>query len=447
MKQLKIFKDLRSFLLLWGSQTVSELGTAMTDYAIIVWVYGQEGTASSVTTLTLCAFLPTILFRFAAGTLADRWNKKRIMLLSDLAAACGTAAVFALYSFHALRIWHLYLVNVVLSFMNAFQVPASFVATSMLVPKEHYTRVGGLQGFSGAAISILAPALGSLLLAFGGMKLVLACDLASFAVAFLVLLLLIRIPETNRDRAPTGEPFLKSCADGIRWLKSHRGLFRLTLFMAAVNFFAKLGNDGMLAPFVLGRTGNSQQVLGLAQSSVAVGCLAGSLLVTFMRPARNKVRVIFLGCAAVFSGNIVQSLTVRPWLWCAAAFASYLMAVVMNASLTAVMREQVPIRLQGRVFSARDTLQNGSIPLGLFLGGVLADRFFEPFMAADSPVRNALSPFFGSGSGAGIAVIFFLVGITGVMISLIRLTKPVYRELNTVGTENEPEGGNIRNDA
>ena len=72
--------------------------------------------------------------------LADRWNKKRIMLLADLAAACGTITVLVLYSFAALRIWHLYVINVLLSFMNAFQNPASFVATSLLVPSKHYTR-------------------------------------------------------------------------------------------------------------------------------------------------------------------------------------------------------------------------------------------------------------------------------------------------------------------
>ena len=429
MKQSHTIKSLRSFLLLWGSQTVSELGTAMTDYAIIIWVYGQQGTASSVTLLTLCAFMPTILFRFIGGTLADRWNKKRIMLLSDLAAACGTAAVFALFSFSALRIWHLYVINVLLSLMNAFQVPASFVATSLLVPKEHYARVSGLQGLSGSAIAILAPALGSVLLTFGGMRVVLICDLASFALAFLVLLFFIRIPEPERKRETKEEPFLQSCRSGLRWLREHQALLRLTLFLTAINFFAKLGNDGMLSPFVLGRTGNNQQILGMVESAVALGLLAGSLLMTILKPIQNKTNVIFVACAVVFSGNIVQSLTARPWLWCAAGFGSYLTAVVMNVNLTAVVREQVPIEMQGRVFSAKDTLQNCSIPLGLFLGGVLADHVFEPFMAADSALQNILSRFFGTGAGAGIAVIFFLVGCVGMVISLTRLRKPVYKEL------------------
>ncbi|MDE7429086.1 MAG: MFS transporter, partial [Lachnospiraceae bacterium] len=154
MKKLYFINELRSFLLLWSSQTVSELGTAMTSYALIIWIYSQKGTASSITLLTICSFLPTILFRFIAGTLADRWNKKCIMLMTDLAAACGTLTVLALYSISALRIWHLYVINVLLSFMNAFQTPASFVATSLLVPKKHYTRVSGQQSLSGSVVSI-----------------------------------------------------------------------------------------------------------------------------------------------------------------------------------------------------------------------------------------------------------------------------------------------------
>ena len=429
MKRKNTFSALRGFLLLWGSQTVSELGTAMTDYALVIWVYGQKGTASSVTLLTICAFLPTILFRFIAGTLVDRWDKKRVMLVSDAVAALGTALVWALYATNALRIGHLYLITALLSLMNAFQVPASFVATSLLVPREHYARAGGLQGFSGAAIAILAPALGSALLAFGGMRVVLMIDLASFFVAFLVLSLGIRIPRIEPE-GEKDEPLMKSCLGGLRYLREHRALLRITLFLAIVNFLAKLSNDGMISPFVLGRTGNDPRALGMVQSAVALGLLAGSLLVTVAKPAKHKTRVIFVTCAIVFSGNIVQSLSVRPAVWCAAAFAAYMMAAVMNANLATLLREKVPPGIQGRVFSAKDTLQNGTIPLGLFLGGVLADRVFEPLMASDSPVQRALSRLFGSGSGAGIAVMFFAVGVLGVILCLTRLPGKLYRQLD-----------------
>ena len=128
--------SLRGFLLLWASQSISAMGTAMSSYALTVWIYGQNGTASAVSLLTLCSFMPTILFRFVAGAVADRWNKKHIMLTADLFAACGTAGILLLYSAGDLTIFRLYLITFVLSLMNAFQVPAASVATSLLIPKD-----------------------------------------------------------------------------------------------------------------------------------------------------------------------------------------------------------------------------------------------------------------------------------------------------------------------
>ena len=429
-------RQLYSFLLLWGSQTVSQLGTAMTDYAVIIWVYSRKGTASSVTLLTVCTFLPTIFFRFLAGSAVDRWNKKRVMLIADVLAACGTLTVFVLHSAEVLQIWHLYVINFLLSLMNAFQEPASFVAVSLLVPKEHYARAGGLQGFGGAAVSILAPALGALLLASGGLETVLIVDLATFAFAFLVLLFLIRIPEPERPQTKE-ELFSRTCLAGIRYLREHTAILRITLFLAVINFLAKLGNDGMLSPFILGRTGNNQAILGAVESFTALGILAGSLLAA-AKPVKKRIPLIFVTTGLIFAGNIVQSLTSRPWLWCAAAFGSYLMAAVMNVNMDTLMREKVPVDMQGRVFSAKGTLQNFTIPPALLLGGLLADRVFEPFMLADSPLQRILSGFFGTGKGAGIGLMFFLVGIAGMLISFTRLRKPVYRELDREETDPSP---------
>lgn len=422
MNSKSIFSELKNFLFLWASQTVSSLGTAMTEYALVVWVYGQQGTASSVTILTLCTFLPTILFRFIAGTLTDRWNKKSIMLACDAFAACGTLMILVLHSLARLRIWHLYVINVLLSFMNAFQAPAAHVATSLLVPQKHYARTGGLQAFAGSAVSILAPALGSAFLAFGGLRLVLAFDLFSFAIAFSVLFFLIRVPEPERNENEASKPFWQECTFGLLFLKEHKPLLKLILFMAVINFLAKIGGDGQMAAFVLARTNGSHQALGLVQAAVSLGIMAGSLLMTWLKPAPNRFAAVYLTCGLIFLfGDVVQSLSASVAIWASAAFVSYLTAAVMNVHLTVLMREHVPIGMQGRVFSARDTLQNGMIPLGLLLGGLLTDHLFDPFMRVSSPAQKWLSQWFGTGSGSGIALLFFTAGIAGAALSLVML--------------------------
>ncbi|MBE5778117.1 MAG: MFS transporter [Clostridiales bacterium] len=421
-----IFSSLRSFLALWGSQSVSSMGTAMTEYALIVWSYGQRGSASSVTLLTLSSFLPTILFRFLAGAIADRWDKKRIMLLADFVAACGTVVIFALHSASMLQIWHLYVINFLLSLMNSFQVPAAYVATSLLVPKEHYTRTGGLQSISGAIVSILSPALGGLVLARGGLAAVLVIDLCTFAVALLTLVFL-PIPKPPAAPEKVNESFWQNCLSGIKYLRQHRHLMKLTMFIAAVNLLAKLGPDGLMPAFILSRTNGSETTLGLVQAFVAIGIMAGGMILALSKAETSSIRAVFLACVCIFLTGMGLSLSRSAVGWCLFAFLQYLCAAVMNIHWGTIMRTEVPLALQGRVFSARDTLQNITIPAGLYLGGVLADAIFEPLMNETTAIGRALLPLLGGAGGAGIAFQFLLVSGIGFVLSLVCLSNPGFQ--------------------
>jgi len=425
-----LFTGLRDFLILWGSQAVSTLGTAMTNFALIIWVYEQKGTASSIALLSVFSFLPSILFCFIAGTIADRWDKKRIMLTADLLAAVGTVTVLILHANSVLQIWHLYIINFLLSFMNAFQNPASYVATSLLVPKEQYVRVSGLYAFSGSIVTILAPAIASTVLAYGGLRNVLVIDLGTFAIAFLTLLFFIKIPAIKRDKEEK-EPIIKSCMAGINFLREHTTLLRIILFFAFVNFIAKMGGYGMMPAMILSRSGGDQYALGIVEAAVGIGTLVGSIMVTFVKPAKSRVRTIFIACGVSFLlGDIGQALTHSLPFWVAAAFTSNVPMAFLNANLSAVMRTNVPIDIQGRVFSARDTIQYSTIPIGLFLGGALADHVFEPLMSATSPVQSILSSLVGIGKGSGIALMFLIVGIIGTITSFMCLKNPIYKELD-----------------
>lgn len=416
--------SLRSFLCLWASQSISAMGTAMTDYALVVWIYGQNGTATSVSLLTLCSFMPTILFRFIAGAVADRWNKKRIMLAADLVAAIGTLCILLLHSCETLTIPLLYLITFALSLMNAFQVPAAYVATSLLIPKEQYARAGGLQAVSGAVQSILSPALGAVVLAWGGLSAVLYVDLFTFAIAFLTLLFL-RIPQPERMVQEEKETLLHSCLTGLRYLTEHRYMLRLILFIAVVNLLAKLGPDGQLAAFVLSRTGNQQTALGAVQMCVSLGVIAGGLLMSVAKPAKDNGRAVVAMCCYIFLTGIGLAMSRDVAGWCLFAFVQYACAAIMNVHWNTVMRTRVPEHLLGRVYSTRDTIQNSTIPLGLFLGGWLVDRVFEPLTANGTRLKQILQPVFGNGQGMGIALLFLLVSVIGLVLSVACLAKRI----------------------
>ena len=377
--------------------------------------------------MTLCSFLPTILLRFIAGAVAGRCDKKQVKLLADFVAACGTMTILLMHSASALKITHLDVINFLMSCMNAFQVPAAYVATSLLVPEEYYSRADGLQAAGNAAVSILSPALGGMLLLWNGMQAVLLIDLATFAIAFAALLF-IRIPRIEQSAKAAGESLFQNCLTGFRFLNAHRRILRLILFIAAVNFLPKLGADGLMSVFILSRTNGNQTALGMVQSAVAMGILAGGMLAAAAKQKADSVKTVFVMCSLIFSVGLVMAVSRSVAGWSATAVLQYLFAAVMNVHWNTVMRSAVPIQMQGRVFSTRDTLQNCTIPLGIYLGGILADHIFEPLMTNDSAVRQALSVVFGAGNGAGIAVQFFLTSASGLMLSIVCMYRKQFRD-------------------
>jgi MFS family permease len=431
MKAIHKFAGMRKFLILWAGQSVSSLGSAMTNFALILWAYGKQGTASSITSLSFFTYLPSILFCFVAGTLADKWDKKRIMLVSDLVAAMGTLTVFILYGSGQLQIWHLYIINFLISCMNAFQCPASYVALSLLVPKEQYIRASGLQVFSNSLVTVVTPALAAAVLSIGGLKTVLTIDLATFASAFLSLAFFIRIPAVPYKEEKK-EKFLKSCLQGLGFLREHSPVLKMILFFSFINLLAYMTGFGILPAMILKRSGDSQVALSMVSSAVGLGTLAGSILVTLLKPSKNRTRVIFGACAISFLlCDILWALGRNVPIWVFAAFVGNLPLPFLNANLSTVMRTKVPTELQGRVFSTRDTIQYCTIPLGLFLGGYLADNVFEPFMAGSSSLSQFLSCLVGTGKGAGMAVMFLITGVIGLTSSLFSLKSDSLKSLDS----------------
>lgn len=429
--KLSIFSGLKHFLILWSSQAVSALGSAMTSFALVIWAYGQQGTATSVSLLMVCSTLPSVLFSFIAGSFADRWNKKVIMLVSDSIAAAGSLTVLLLLTAGQLQVWHLYVVNLVIGLMNAFQIPASTVAVSLITPREQYTRIGGLQAFSGALVTILTPALATAVMAFGGIYTVLMVDLCSFVVAFLSLLFLVPIPKVGSAVKKAGVSTLRSCKEGFVYLKRHRSLLSMILFFSAVNLLASMAGNSIMPAMILSRTGNNQTVLGWVSASIGVGSILGSVLVTLIPPPRNRVRVIFLSCAVSFAlCDLLWGVGRTAWVWIFAAVAGNLPLPFLNANLTTAMRTKIPLEMQGRVFSTRDTLQYCTIPLGYVLGGLLSDWVFEPFMAGSTQLKQFLTLLVGEGKGSGMAVIFLITGVLGCALSLWALRNPRYQIFN-----------------
>lgn len=425
MKTKNQISALGPFLLLWLTQSLSTLGSSMTSFALVVWSYQHSGSALTTALLSVCSYAPYVLMSLFAGALSDRWDKRRVMLLSDAFAACCTVAVLLLLVSGRLELWHLYLLNAFSGLMNTFQQPASEVAVSLLTPERYYQRAGSLRALSYSLNSMLAPALASALYALVGLEAVILFDLATFAVAFCALLLRIRIPAAPAA-GTGGESVLRSARSGLRYLNAHRGILDLILFLAAINFTASMFN-ATLPALLLNRGGEG--VYGLVNMVSGAAMLAGSLLSAVLPTPKSRARVI-CNCLllAMSTENFLLSLGRGLPLWCLGAALGWVAIPIMNTNLDALLRLSIPIPMQGRVYSARNALQFFTIPLGYALGGVLVDQVFEPWMAVQR-TASPLGLLFGSGKGSGAAGLLFLLGLLGVATCLIFRADPHIRAL------------------
>ena len=407
---------IRYYLILWLTQMLSGLGSGMTGYALVIWSYGQEGSALKTALLMVCSYAPYVLCSIFAGALSDRWDKKKTMLVCDALAAVSTVIVWALIKTDSLRIWHLYVVNVFAGLMNTVQQPASEVATTALLPEEYYQRVGGLSYLSSSVNGILKPILATAFLGLFGLDAVLTFDLITFVVAFMALLLFIHIPETPKSDAPAS--LIEEAKQGLSWLRQHAGVLHLMLFLAAINLVASM-YDAAFPAMMLSREGGSEQVMGTVNAVIGLSTLVGSLVATAMKPPKSRVKVI-MGTlfVSMCTENLLLALGRSGWVWCVGGFLGWFFIPLMNANLNAIMRLQIPIELQGRVYAARNSLQFFTIPVGFFLGGALVDYAFEPLMAAQ-PMTSLLTRLFGMGKGSGAACFFLVLWVLGIAVCLM----------------------------
>ncbi|MEK3674168.1 MFS transporter [Paenibacillus sp. FSL R10-2771] len=420
-------RELRTFLILWITQSFSALGSAMTAFALVIWSYQQNGSALTSSLLVICSYAPYVLLSIFAGALSDRWNKKATMLISDSFAALCTVTVLILMTMGKLQIWHLYLINTLTGVMNTVQQPASDVAISLLAPQQHYQKVSGMRSFSNSLVTILTPILATSILSFTSVRVVILFDLITFATAFTALLCCVHIPQVPKRSSTGSETILQSASSGLRYLRDNRGILDLILFLALINFTASIFNAALPA-MMLSRTGGGELALGMVNTVTGIALMLGSISVAILPPPRSRVRVI-CNCLlfSMSTENFFLAFGRSTPIWCLGAILGWIFIPVMNANMDVLFRSTIPIEMQGRVYSARNTLQFFTIPLGYLCGGILVDRVFEPFMAGQ-PLGSLWVALVGTGKGSGAALLFLVIGITGALSCLpFRADKHIWR--------------------
>lgn len=418
-----------NYLIFWFGQAVSQLGSSMTSFALTIWVFKQTGSAMSVSLLAFCSYLPYVLVSVLAGGFVDKHSKRAILILSDTIAAICTISIFISIQLNMLSIWQICFVNIIVGFMNAFQSPTASIVTGLLVPDGQYEKASGLNSFSSNLITVVSPVLAGMFMAFAGLKMVLLIDFLSFLFAVGTLLFVEIMEPACQDKKETAKP-LNGLQEGWTFLKQHKGILYIMLSMAMINFFSRLTYENILSPMILSRSGDDSTIYGIVSGVLGIGGIIGGIWVTTGRKKKNPLKMIY--CSAIISfllGDLLMGTGRSPLAWCIAGLAASIPIPFIIAGQNVILYKIVPLQMQGRIFSIRNAIQYSTIPVGILLGGYLADFVFEPFMASTNTLAVMLQKIIGTGSGSGMAVMFVCTGVLGSICSFLGYKNKYIRSL------------------
>jgi amino acid adenylation domain-containing protein len=397
--------SIKIFLLVAFGQLISMIGTSLSGFAMGVWIYQKTGAVTDFALIGVFSTLPGILMLPLAGAVADRWDRRKIMILSDALAAIAIIMVALLLWNHSLKIWHIYLTTCIGSIAVALQRPAYLAAITQLVPKRYLGQANGIVQLATATGGMLAPALGGILVLLIGLPCIIIMDFISYLFS-IAILLAVSFPDSLFKKRE--EPILKEIVGGWNYVIKRKSLVVMILFFVVYNFLFSMAGI-LTTPLVL--SFGSPAMLGWVMAASGAGGLIGAILMALWGGTRRRAEgmvgfVMLAGISLVLLGC-------QPFFWTAilGVLGIWLSMTFINAHWQSLMQVKVGLELQGRVFATNQMMAWSTVPLGFLATGPLVDKIFEPLMAKGQILANIFGWLVGVEHGRGMGLIMVLIGI------------------------------------
>ncbi|MFI5911931.1 amino acid adenylation domain-containing protein [Dactylosporangium sp. NPDC051541] len=407
---------LRRFLTVAAGQVVSSTGSALTAFAVPLWVYLDTGSLIRFALFAVMGQVPGILAAPIAGAIIDRTSRRRAMLAGDAAALAAIAAFAALFFTGTLQPWHVYVFTAWLSVALTFQRIAYLSAVPQLVPKRYLGHAGGILQLGGGIASFLVPLVAVGLVATIGLGGILLVDLASY-LFIIVVLILIRFPDTMARRRR--ETLTAEIAGGLRYTVRHRGIRAMVLFFAAFNLFlAPLFL--LLSPLVLAFAPLSS----VARVSLAGGAgavLGGLVMTVWGGPAHRRMRGMLLTTFAFAAGGLIAALHASVAVIAAGALVMSMSLAVINGIWLTIIQTKVPQRLHARVIALNMVIALSTMPIGQAVLAPLLVPVAEPLLSPAGPLSGTVGEVIGVGPGRGIALLYIVLAAAIASVAAVAL--------------------------
>lgn len=397
---------MKKFLMLWSGELISSIGSGMTAFALSVYVYQTTGSATYVSLITLLAYLPTILLSPLGGVLADRYDRRLLMIIGDLFSGLGLA--YVLWNIQAgsdsmLPIF----IGVTFNAVFVALLEPSFKATiTELLTEEEYARASGMVQIAGNAKFLISPALAGILLAVADIRLILLLDIGTFLITVTTVAIVRKSvgKAVKKEKQSIGREMKLGFAE----INKNKGIRTLVILMAFVCFFVGILQT-LTSPMVLAVS--DAGTVGVMESICAVGMLLGSVFIGIVGIKKNYSTVLCV--AGIFSGIFIALAGVNKSIFVTGAgvFLFFLVLPFMNTSADVLIRKNIPNEIQGRVWGIISLLSQTGTVLAYALSGVLADYVFEPLLSDNGILADSIGVLIGTGTGRGIGFMLVLSGI------------------------------------
>jgi DHA3 family macrolide efflux protein-like MFS transporter len=381
----------RRITLFLATQTISLFGTALVQYAITWHITLTTQSGSMMTIAIVCGFLPTFFLSPFAGVWADRYNRKRLIMISDSAIALTTLIMALLFMAGHESLWLLFVMSAIRALGSAVQTPAVGAILPQLVPEDQLTRVNGINGSIQALIMLVAPMASGALLGLAPLSTIFFIDVVTCFIAVSTLFLFLRVKDHDRMQKAQEGGYFGDLREGVRFIATHPYLKQFFIFSGF--FFVLVAPAAFLTPLQVARSfGDQVWRLVAIEITFSVGMMLGGLLIASWGGFRNKIHSMTL--SGVVMGACTVAFGLVPFFWIYLGFMSIfgLALPLFNTPSTVLLQDRVDKDFTGRVFGVFGMISSSMMPMGMLVFGPMADKVaIEWIMLATGALLMLLS--------------------------------------------------------
>jgi len=440
MKQQKIIAGfpnqnaaMKKFKVLLVGVFISSIGSGLTDFGLAIYILNRTGSVSATGVFAVCAFLPAILLAPVGGVLADRYDRRLMMILGELFS--GLALLICLV---AVLSSHPSLVAIcvgvgISSVFSALTEPAFKATITDLLSAADFARAGGMVQLAGSAKLLIAPAVAGLLLQVTPVSSLIILDMLTFFTTVLIIAF-VRKGLVSRKRAVANLDFISEMSDGITAIRSKKGIMTMIAIMTITTFC--LGFVQMLSkPLVLAIAGERE--LGILTTVIAMGMMAGSLIISIIKHPKSYVQMLslgLLGCGVFFA---LIGISENLVLIAGFGFMMFAFMPAIQIGAEVLIRANLDNTVQGRAFGLIGLVTQMGYILAFIAAGILSDLIFEPFMLGSSKLAIQIGEIIGYGVGRGNALLIIITGIGLLVAGIVTARLKSVRTLEKKETTHE----------